>query len=94
MAEGLGEKSGDASFGLEAANSANQARPFLVETDAANTGGLNGMLSQLDDSGNERVISHYSRKHPEDMPDLIEQEQSLAESLNLTAERSLVLAEA
>lgn len=37
-------------------------RPFIVKTDAAGTEGLGGVLSQLDDDGNERVIAYYGRK--------------------------------
>jgi hypothetical protein len=37
-------------------------RPFIVKTDAANTEGLGGVLSQQDDEGRERVISYFSRK--------------------------------
>ena len=37
-------------------------RPFIVKTDAANTEGIGGVLSQLDDEGLERVIAYYGRK--------------------------------
>ena len=37
-------------------------RPFIVKTDAANTEGIGGVLSQLDDDELERVIAYYGRK--------------------------------
>ena len=37
-------------------------KPFIVKTDAANTEGLGGVLSQLDDDGQERVVAYYGRR--------------------------------
>ena len=37
-------------------------RPFIVKTDAANTEGIGGVLSQLDDEGRERPIAYYGRR--------------------------------
>ena len=37
-------------------------RPFIVKTDAANTEGIGGVLSQTDDDGYERPIAYYGRK--------------------------------
>lgn len=37
-------------------------RPFIVKTDAANTEGLGGVLSQLDDEGRERAVAYHGRK--------------------------------
>ena len=37
-------------------------RPFIVKTDAANTEGIGGVLSQVDDDGRERVIAYYGRR--------------------------------
>ena len=37
-------------------------RPFILKTDAANTEGLGGVLSQHDDEGRERVIGYYGRR--------------------------------
>ena len=37
-------------------------RQFIVKTDAANTEGLGGVLSQKDDDGRERVIAYHGRK--------------------------------
>ena len=36
-------------------------REFIVKTDAANTEGIGGVLSQKDDEGRERVIAYYGR---------------------------------
>ena len=36
-------------------------REFILKTDAANTEGLGGVLSQVDDEGHERVIAYYGR---------------------------------
>ena len=37
-------------------------RPFVVKTDAANSEGLGGVLSQADDDGKEHVIAYYGRR--------------------------------
>ena len=37
-------------------------RQFILKTDAAQTEGLGGVLSQLDDDGKERVIAYHGRK--------------------------------
>ena len=37
-------------------------RDFIVKTDAANTEGIGGVLSQLDDEGHERVNAYYGRR--------------------------------
>ena len=37
-------------------------RPFIVKTDAANTEGIGGVLSQHDDEGRERPIAYFGRK--------------------------------
>ena len=36
-------------------------REFILKTDAANTEGIGGVLSQKDDDGRERVIAYYGR---------------------------------
>ena len=36
-------------------------RPFILSTDAANTEGIGGVLSQADDDGRERVVAYYAR---------------------------------
>ena len=38
----------------------NFSKPFILDTDASNTG-LGGVLSQLDETGNEHVIAYASR---------------------------------
>ena len=37
-------------------------KPFIVKTDAANSEGLGGVLSQADDDGKEHVIAYYGRR--------------------------------
>ena len=37
-------------------------RGFILKTDAAQTEGIGGVLSQVDDDGHERVIGYYGRR--------------------------------
>ena len=37
-------------------------REFILKTDAANTAGIGGVLSQRDDDGHERVVAYYGRR--------------------------------
>jgi hypothetical protein len=40
----------------------NSDKEFIVKTDAASKEGIGGVLSQVDDEGNEKVIAYYGRR--------------------------------